>query len=98
MDINMPFKSGLEAKKEVCELYENSNKAWSEQKQEDEAPLLNKEAKVSIIRPFICYQTQLSDSAFHESFVSPEEKADCVLSKPLQQKQLTALCEILGLI
>ena len=57
MDINMPFKSGLEAKKEVCELYENSNKAWSEQKQEDEAPLLNKEAKVSIIRPFICYQT-----------------------------------------
>ena len=37
MDINMPFKSGLEAKKEVCELYENSNKAWSEQTKEDEA-------------------------------------------------------------
>ena len=33
MDINMPFKSGLEAKKEVCELYENSNKAQSEQNQ-----------------------------------------------------------------
>ena len=33
MDINMPFKSGLEAKKEVCELYENYNKAWSEQNQ-----------------------------------------------------------------
>ena len=30
MDINMPFKSGLEAKKEVFELYENSNRAWSE--------------------------------------------------------------------
>ena len=37
MDINMPFKSGLEAKKEVCELYENSNKAWSEKTQEDGA-------------------------------------------------------------
>ena len=37
MDINMPFKSGLEAKKEISELYENSNKAWSEQTKEDEA-------------------------------------------------------------
>ena len=25
MDINMPFKSGLEAKKEVCEMFENFN-------------------------------------------------------------------------
>ena len=60
MDINMPFKSGLEAKKEVCELYENYNKAWSEQTQEDESTesKSSKKTKVSnIIRPFICYQT-----------------------------------------
>ena len=57
MDINMPFKSGLEANKEVCELYENSNKARSEQNQEDEVRSLSTKAKVSIIRPFICYQT-----------------------------------------
>ena len=57
MDINMPFKSGLEANKEVRELYENSNKALSNQNQEDEASSLNTKAKVSIIRPFICYQT-----------------------------------------
>ena len=28
MDINMPFKSGLEATKEVCELFQNFNKQW----------------------------------------------------------------------
>ena len=36
--------------------------------------------------------------AFHENFVLPEERADCVLSKPLGKDQLKALCKILGLI
>ena len=85
MDINMPLKSGLEAKKEISELYENSNKALSERIHGDEASVGGTNTEVSIIRPFICYQTQLSDSAFHDSFLYPEEKADCVLSKPLQQ-------------
>ena len=59
MDINMPLKSGLEAKKEITELYENSNKALSERTQEDdaEASVGGTKSKTSIIRPLICYQT-----------------------------------------
>ena len=57
MDINMPLKSGLEAKKEISELYENSNKALSERIHGDEASVGGTNTEVSIIRPFICYQT-----------------------------------------
>ena len=56
------------------------------------------QSKVSAIRPFVCFQTQLSEMAFHQNFVLPEEKADCVLSKPLVKDQFKALCKILGLI
>ena len=57
MDINMPFKSGLEAKKEVSELFKNSNKDWSEGTLADKVSQLKTQTKVSTMRPFICYQT-----------------------------------------
>ena len=64
----------------------------------DKVEQITQQSQVSVVRPFVCFQTQLSDEAFHENFVLPEERSDCVLSKPLSKDQIKALCRILGLI
>ena len=100
----MPHKSGLEANREVLELFNRFEKQVSIRIESTNgtgtlADRVGKitQSKVSAIRPFVCFQTQLSDAIFFENFVIPEERADCVLSKPLRVEQLEALCKILGL-
>ena len=87
MEINMLMKNGLETKKEVCELYNqfNDEQESSQGTLADKVTKLLNNSKVSILRPFICYQTDLSDAGFQNSFILPEEKADCVISKPMQK-------------
>ena len=83
MDINMPLKSGIEAKVEVEQLFAEFNRGFKRQSMADRVSKLTTKHKVSAQRPFICYQTQYSDSTFQDIFIKSEERADCVLSKPL---------------
>ena len=79
LDINMPIKTGIEAKKEVSKLFDEFNTI----KTSKEGGLQKKQ--VSAQMPFVCYVTQLSEQVFHDNFILPNEEADVVLPKPLQK-------------
>ena len=57
MDINMPLKSGLEAKVEIDQLFAEFNRGFKRQTMADRVSKLTTKQKVSAQRPFICYQT-----------------------------------------
>ena len=52
--------------------------------------------KDKLVRPMICYLTQLN-YANMRNFISPEEEPDCYLEKPLPFNELSALFELLEL-
>ena len=87
----MPIMTGLEAKDEVCQLFDKFNADREQLEQRNIAGW-----KVSALRPFICYVSQFTEQI--ESFILPREEADVVLSKPIQQSEIMGILRILRVI
>ena len=75
LDINMPIMSELDVCKTVQEIYDRYNNQVSAG---DSGSAIN----LSIVRPVICFLSQY-DRKTMVSFITPSEKADCYLEKPL---------------
>ena len=102
LDINMPILTGLDVVAHVKEKFEQINQRNpllhdEEEKQINTFTAERSSNKAKILRPFICYLSQLEFKVMR-TFIKEEEKADYYLEKPLLAKELIALLRLLSIL